>query len=290
MSDHRSDFSRPLALVTRVRIGRCFRTASDGRIPLTGDWAELLRAARRLGPVALQTRHACARFIVIAEMPALTISRQEEGGHDESGALHCHFSDWGVASGYLRACTCCASPARLELRNRHGAEFMQLCGLPESSPLAWSDFFAEHCRAAETGLAWPAASSSTVFGYMCLARSLARFPFRVEALTTLFEAFGDERVPLLCTLRTSEVVHRREIVPSHLSHDGTILSAGEDGARLQIALPTVHAFALTCHHERYSLHLLGTDDAVILTLAAGTGALAETSWHGALFSLFPSVA
>jgi len=286
---HRSNSFRPLALATRARFGRCFRTAPDGGIPLASDWTAILRTSRRFGPVALQTRHACARLVAIAEVPALAISQEDGSGHDESGALRCYFPEWGSAAGYLRACTCCASPARLEIRNRQGAEFMQLCGLPEHSPHAWSDFFAAHYPSSPASFVESADTASAGFGYLCLTRPLVCFPFCLRSLAIVFEAFGDERLPISCTLRTAEVVHRREIVPAHLTHNGAILSVGEDSVRLQIAIPTVQAIALTCRHGCYSLHLLGADDRLILTLADGAGRLAEASWHGALFATFPGV-
>lgn len=52
----------PIAANALPRIGRCFATTADGRIPLTLDWARLFARLGRVPRVALQTRHARARL------------------------------------------------------------------------------------------------------------------------------------------------------------------------------------------------------------------------------------
>jgi hypothetical protein len=83
----------------------------------------LLRESGRAGRMAVQTRHAAARLITIADLGALAV---RTGGasaiaSDRTGALDFRFAWWECAWGFLRSCGCCGSTGRLEVWNHAGA-------------------------------------------------------------------------------------------------------------------------------------------------------------------------
>lgn len=273
--------------------GHCFRTGADGRIPLTHDWLRLLREATRVGRFALQTRHASARLVT--ETTLAEISLRAEGARalafDETGLLDFRFASWGQAWGYLRACECCASPGRLEVINRTGGEFLQLCAMPDAAPHGWSDYLAAITTPAGNLVAEPAAPGSPpLFTLPCMRGAHATLPFDLEALSALLYAFGDEGLPVRCTVRTADLSHQREFVPSDLVERGGIFTVGENGTRLQLAWPTVASVAVTHDASGWALHLLNHHAAIVLTLSAAHAPAAAVTWHNALQTAFPGLA
>ncbi len=286
------EHERPSA--TASPAGRCFRTAADGRIALTRDWPALLRESYRAGRFAVQTRHASARLIKITDLGELAL---RAGGaiavaSDETGVLGFRFGSWGRAWGFLRSCECCGSPGRLEVRNRKGGEFLQFSALPVADPHSWSEYLAAVASSTVReghALALEPATSAAAFELPRLRRASVRLPFHLEGLGTLLNAFGDEGLAICCTVSTADLLHRRDIVPRGVTEHAGILSAGEPGARVQLAWPAVQALALTSDVTGWSLHIVGADDAVLLTLSAAADPRASAAWRGALRTAFPGL-
>lgn len=283
-----------LLSTTAPRAGRCFRTDADGRIALTNDWPKLLRESFRAGRFAVQTRHAFARLNKITDLGEFALRAGGASGiaSDETGVLDFCFGAWGRAWGFLRPCECCGSTGRIEVWNRAGGEFLQLSAMPVADAHAWSDYLAAVVAAAESGtgsLAIEAAPSSGAFELPRLPRTSVRLPFHLEALGALLRAFGDEGLLVRCTVSTANLVHRRDLVPRGVTEHGGIVSAGEPGARVQFAWPAVRALALTSDVAGLSLHLVGADDAILLTISAAADPLARATWRGALAAAFPGL-
>jgi hypothetical protein len=275
------------------RAGRCFQTTADGRIALTRDWETLLRESYRAGRMGVQTGHAFARLIAVFDVGEFAL---RSGGvraiaSDQTGMLDFRFAQWGRAWGFLRPCACCGSAGRLEVRNRTGAEFLQLSAVPESDPHAWSDYLAAVVGSPIEGLdsmsaAEPAVSSSA-FRLPMLPRVRVRLPFDLESVGALLGAFGDEDVAVCCTVSTQELIHRRDLVPHCVSEHAGIITAGEEGACFQLAWTAARELALTSDVNGLSLHVVGAEDILLLTLSAASSPLAAASWHGALYAAFP---
>lgn len=282
-----------LASPPAARTGACFRTHADGRIALTSDWPALLREVRHAGRVAVQTRHATARLLAFSTLPGLPLTLDSSRAllSDESGSLHCCFSRWARAWGWLRECPCCASPGRVELHNPAGVEFLQLTAAPGGDALAWSALLSTLVATSPVSPATvpPAAPSAVAYTLPRLVGAQARLPFHREALAAFLEAFGDEGLPIRFTLRTAELAHRRDFVPRTVVVDDATLYAGECGASVQLAWPAVREFALTSDATGSSLHLVGEDASVLLTLSAAADPIAALTWQGALRSAFAAV-
>lgn len=271
-----SRFSSSLPTVA----SRCFRTDADGRIPLQHDWPALFRAVAPLGDVALQTRHACARLIHFGRLPELAWDSTLRQAHDPSGTLRLECSAWGPAFARIARCDCCGSPGRIEFLNTRGAEFLQLCASGMHSPARWAacldEIAAPHALAS---IADPTAS-----GFVVLPESIPLLAARGESLPALFSALCEAALPLRLLLRTPEAAHLRTLVPEQVAIGHTLLGVVGDGTTLELALPSVHALALAPDD---SLHVVGPDRALLLSLAAANGS-SSSRWSAAVHALLAS--
>lgn len=273
-----------VAPVLSCPASRCFRTAADGSIVLGRNWPSLLQKVRAVGRLAIQTRHAGARLIALADMPALTPWPDGKGAQDEAGSLQFYLARWDQAWGYLQPCECCGSPGRVEFCNAQGIEFFQLCAMPGSDALAWADFLdaAEgrtpgQPRAAPTSLgALPILPDSAIYAAAGGAR-----------LIPLLTALGDEGAMVTGMLRTPEACHTREFIPRNPFVDAEILTAGEPRGRVQLLLSAVRGLALHPGPHGWLLYVTGVGDTVLFTFSPPTGRGQMALWHAALRAAFP---
>ncbi len=242
-----------------ARSSCCFRTDADGRITLTRDWRTLFLAAQSVGHVALQTRHHFARLVTFTSIPTFTWSADGTRAHDDSGTLQLHAGSWRHAHGLLRACPCCDSPGRIEIRNASGAEFLQFCPLPASDPLHWADFLAAVSAPPVRAPSFKIAPFESAPALVRLSRTAFPLAAPASTLAPLIAAFGHENIPLRVTLRTAEISHHREFVAHEVSVDEGLLALGGGSTRLHLALPAVSHLALTAHTDSWALHAIGHD-------------------------------
>lgn len=273
------------------RAGRCFRTGPDGRIPLVGDWTVVLREARHAGRLALQTRHGSARLVGFTGMPEIDLRPGAERGfiRDEKGSLHCCFSRWSHAWGWLRECECCGSPGRIQIHNAAGAEFLQVAAPSRGDALLWSDYLGKLVGTPARSDRPDVEDDQELFTLPRLVSANLRLPFDPEALYLILHAFGEECLPVRFTLRTAEVAHRRDIVPHTVFMDEMMLHAGESGASVQLALESVAELALTADVDGYALHAVDANDAVVISLSAAAHPVGAATWRGALEAAFPGL-
>jgi hypothetical protein len=283
-----SGFARLSPLCEARKASRCFRTTADGRIPLTGNWLELLAAARLLGWVAIQTRHAYARLVAFREMSDFSVCPRNGYLQSVDGSLRFNFENNHRAWGRLAECECCGTPGRLELHNAHALEFFQLCPISGCTPAAWADFLAT------TALDGEFAHSLVTPGPV--AESFPRLPAcsrlisnRADDVVPLLLALGDEGVPLRCLLRTEEALHSRGFATTHVDVTDGVLTAGEKGARFQIGLPAVRALVLSDSPQGWMLHFTGPGDTSLLALTAPAEAGSQAAWREALRNAFPQI-
>lgn len=277
---------RSVTTATLPRVGRCFRTGPDGRIGIVGNWSALLREAHRVGQIALQTRHAFARIVAFTALPDFSAEPDRGFIRSETGSLHCCFQRWHRAWGWLRQCECCGSPGRVQIHNATGAEFMQFTAAPGSEAEAWSDFLA---AVSDRDASPSSAENGGEFILPRLVSAHARAAFDPHAFFMLLRAFGDERLPLRFTVRTAEIAHRRDLVPSTVLCDESLLHAGEAGASVQLALPAVRSLAVTSDVNGLALHAVGEAETVLLTISGAFDPIASAAWQGALGRAFPDL-
>lgn len=282
-----SGMSRLSAIDAPRKRSRCFRTSADGRIALTADWMKLLGAARSLGRVAIQTRHAYARLVAFREVPEFLSCPEDGYAQAADGSLRFYFQNWARAWGRLAECDCCGTPGRLEIHNAHALEFFQLCPIPGCEPAAWADFLA----ATATGEVAPmtAGNASHVnvpVALPCLPSESRVLSEQAEEIVPLLNALGDDGIPLRCMMRTTEAIHSRGFVTSHVDVTDGVLTAGEKGARLQIGLPAVRSLMLSTAAHGWTLHFSGAGGVSLLALTAPADLAAQDAWRSALRSAF----
>jgi hypothetical protein len=284
--------TRPVVTVSRGAASRCFRTTPDGRIPLVPGWPAIFEAARFLGRIAVQTRHAYARIVATVELPAFAWASDLRGAAAADGSLQLQLDDRHRAWGRLAECECCGTSGRLELRNEHDLEFLQLCPLPEYAPGRWAGFLDE-IAASRTSSTWsgetdvggsrgrvPCSFPSIPTHALTLARD-------AHVLAPLLAALGDAGIPLRCQLVTREARHTREFTAQQVAVTDGLLTAGERGSRFQLGLPVVRSLALSDADDVWVLHVGGPDDTSLLALTSGDDPAADAAWRSALRRAFP---
>jgi hypothetical protein len=284
--------TRPAATVSRGSFSRCFRTTADGRIPLIPDWPAIFEAARTLGRIAVQTRHAYARVVATVELPAFAWTPDSRGAAAADGSLQFQLDERHRAWGRLAECECCGTSGRIELRNEHDLEFLQLCPLPEYAPGLWAGFL-DGLAEARAACVWPGATD--------VARTRGRVPCSFPSIPThaltlgrdahvlapLLAALGDAGVPLRCQMVTREARHTREFIARQVIVGDGLLTAGERYTRFQLGLPIVRSLALSDADDVWVLHIGGPDDTSLLALTSGDDPAADAAWRSTVRRAFP---
>lgn len=288
-----SGMSRLPDVCAQRKPSRCFRTTADGRIPLKQNWAELLAAARSLGRVAIQTRHAYARLVAFREIPEFIVCPEHGYLQACDGSMRFHCGRWHRAWGRLAECDCCGTPGRVEIHNAHSLEFLQICPIPGCEPGDWARFLetaAVDCAA--PGSPGPEASAAQMLpagAFPCLPVGARTVSNDAVDSVSLLNLLGGQGVPVRCALRTPEALHSRGVLTTYVDVTNGLLTAGEKGARFQIGLSAVRALAVSTNAHGDTLHFTGADDTSLLTLTAAAESDACASWCSALREIFPLI-
>ena len=86
-------------------------------------------------------------------------------------------------------------------------------------------------------------------------------------------------------LGTAEVCHSREFVPLRVTGENALLTAWNDDTSVQLALSQVRSLVLNRRQSSWPLHVMGTDETVLLTLSAGASEREAAGWRSALQDL-----
>jgi hypothetical protein len=259
----------------------CFRTDAEGRIALACDWRALFHAVSRLGAVAVQSRHAYARLVHLGPLPTLAWSDDGLVARDETGALHLHCTGWSRAWGRLALCPCCESPGRIGVHNVNGAEFLQLCPMPQSPPAEWAECLAR----LTTGEMVVTESTQRGFAAIpLLPDGLQPVAATGAVLPDLLSALGAEAVRLRVLMGTAEMTQVREFTPRCVSTDYPLLIASDIRVTVQLALPPVQGLGLA---DDGSLHVVGPGGTLLLSLIAA-GPAHTPGWRAAIQACLPT--
>ncbi len=287
-SDHTDGFLRahffpaPVAL----RASRCYRTSAEGRIALRPDWLSLLETARGLGRVVVQTRHAFARLIAVVEIPGFVV--REDGGAAcaNDGTMSFRFAGWRSAWGWLTACPCCGSPARVEAWNARGLPFFQICAPAQGGLDGWTEVF--DALATEAGEDDPP-DASPVESLGALPKTPGdayAVPFDEDLLMELLAALDRRDLPVQWILRTPEASHAREFVPRRAGIAQRALTIKDGlGQTLQVGLPAASALAVGAGASR-SLFIAGRDGSILVEMAPPSAPSLASGWGAAVHEVF----
>jgi hypothetical protein len=289
--DNAGGFSRVLSPSSEAvsRVSRCYRTSAEGRIALRPDWPLLLETARGLGRVVVQTRHVFARLIAVTDVPGFAV--REDGGAvcAEDGTLGFRFSEWRRAWGWLTACPCCGSPARLEVWNARSLPFLQICAPARGGLEGWAgvlDALATGADAADDDDA-PSAPSPGAGGFFPKTpRDAHAMRFDEDLLLELLASLDSHDLPVRWILRTPEACHAREFAPRRAGIAQRALTI-KDGAghTLQLGLPAARSLSIGTGASR-SLYIGGRDDSLLVEMAPPADPAFETTWCSVVRGVF----
>ena len=276
----------PLTFGARLRRGRCFRTTADGRVALTDDWERLFGALAACDRLAVQTRHAYGRLIAVVPPPQLA----EPVGpwrSDTTGALRCRCETWHSAWARVEPCDCCGSAGRVEVHNRHGLDFLQLCALRRCQPDDWAACIGRALPAPDA-----APAGAPVEGLVPRLLDPRRcHPLEPGAAALLAARLTGGEFPVAFTLHTPEIEHTREIIPTFELDDPGRIATWRDGSTVaQLALPIVRGLAVDFHAAACPVHFIGLDDSVLLTLSGAEDEVASAYWRTVVHEALPGLA
>ena len=286
--DNAGGFSRALLHPTEAvsRVSRCYRTSAEGRIALQPDWPLLLETARGLGRVVLQTRHVFARLIAVTEVPGFAV--REDGGAvcAKDGTLGFRFSEWWRAWGWLTACPCCGSPARVEVWNARSLPFLQICAPAQGGLEGWAGVLDALATDTEDDDAL-AASALTAGEFLPKTpRDAHAMRFDEDLLLELLASLDNHDLPVQWILRTPEACHAREFAPRRAGIAQRALTIKDGvGHTLQLGLPAARSFAIGTGASR-SLYIGGQDDSLLVEMAPPADPAFETIWRAVVHGVF----
>jgi hypothetical protein len=292
--DNTGGFSRapsypaPAAQATVApQASRCYRTSAEGRIALRPDWPVLLETARGLGRVVVQTRHMFARLIAVADIPGFVARADGGSACAEDGTLSFRFSEWWRAWGWLTACPCCGSPARVEVWNARALPFLQVCAPAQGGLEGWAGVLDALATGTEDDADALTASALTA------GESLPKTPrdahamrFDEDLLLELLASLDSRDLPVRWILRTREACHAREFAPRRAGIAQRALTV-KDGAghTLQLGLPAARSLAIGTGASR-SLYIGGRDDSLLVEMAPPADPAFETLWRAVVHGVF----
>jgi hypothetical protein len=287
--DNAGGFSRALFHPAEAvsRVSRCYRTSAEGRIALRPDWPLLLETARGLGRVVVQTRHGFARLIAVTELPGFVA--REDGGAvcAEDGTLSFRFPGWWRAWGWLTACPCCDSPARMEVWNARALPFLQICAPAQGGLEGWAGVLDALATGTDDDAGAPDAPAPATGEFLPkLPRDAHALRFDEDLLLELLAAFDSHELPVQWILRTPEASHAREFAPRRAGIAQRALTI-KDGAghTLQLGLPAARSLAIGTGASR-SLYIGGQDDSLLVEMAPPAGPACETIWRAVVHGVF----
>ncbi len=284
---------KPLSLLSRYasvtapagQQSPCFRTTSDGRIPLIPDWDQLLSGAAALPKVSLQTRHNYARLVSTASLGELLSPMSDE---PRNASLSFRPETWRQAWGRVAFCPCCQSPGRIEICNPYGLDVIQICALPDYPIDTWADYIGQNYADGTTTTNAPkSACNRSHLEFPEIPTDAIPVAYHAQSLLNLFEILRHENIPVEATLDSGSSRHEQLMILSKASLSDRILTLHGKGAHAQIALPAVRALAASTQAGYQQLHLVGADRTCLFTFSAHPTRLDD--WEALLPTLFPKL-
>ncbi len=121
----------------------CFRTRSDGTIPVKVSWVDMFNSVNQLENYYLQTRHMGCRLIQKTSPITLFWVKENQFARDTRGQLFFEESRGLKTTALIQRCECCGSPGRLSVFNPYNLEIMQICASTSEAPENWARAIAD---------------------------------------------------------------------------------------------------------------------------------------------------
>ena len=222
---------RKAELISLDRRGLIIATDDEGLIALKPDFVELFRRLTVLPEYYLQTRHAHATLVASRRQIELRCIGSTNLISDYEKSLQLDRTKNHSINARVSRCKCCGSPGRIEVRNKHNLEVLQICCSPRTKALEWGKIISAssmeeagcHVRSYKEDYPFIPKSAKKIF----------RHPSR---LTKFFELLRERSIAFVATLETDGVIHREKILAEKIECSAEILIVKGSSQTLRLDL------------------------------------------------------
>ncbi|MDQ8181205.1 hypothetical protein [Pelagicoccus sp. SDUM812005] len=243
----------------------CLRTHSDGTIPLNCSPLDLFnQAAPRFDNLYLQSKHDFARLVAIIEPPTLDWVEIGSFAYSPDHRFILHPAATSQLLSRVQHCDCCGSPGRVELRNEHGQERLQLCAPNQIPAYQWGRYVQ---ALSQTKMPVPATGTPRPFPR--IPGNTTELPFHPFLLATLLSLLSDQGRSVEVTLVNEVSSNRRPLKPDIVEVEDTLLTCSSPLSSLQLDLAAVEKLSLALTAKGApQLYASGPDRSQLLLLEA----------------------
>jgi len=261
------------------RLRRCFRTAPDGRIPLTRDWPELLDRLLALPVTYLQADHVYGRMALRHARDAGTSGSAASGAGAIDLAVSHQFAGWAEAWGAIERCACCGSPGSVAIYNPFGLRFFQISAPSEMTPSEWADVLSPLAVAPED-----AATRSETRRPDHPTRSAGAVDLNLSrhAFPNLLAAMAEAGEALRVHLPGAEVGIERSFLPEHVFTEEGALQLQGEGCGMMLDLRGVRGFGREEVDGCTVLSVFGSRESLLLQLTSAEAGPNGAHWSSLL--------
>ncbi|MDQ8202585.1 hypothetical protein [Pelagicoccus sp. SDUM812003] len=261
----------------------CFRTDADGRITIPRNWIHTFDlSAENFESIYLQTKHAFARLVALTKPPILNWNHERGFAGSGDNRLLIRPDSHASLAGRVQTCDCCSSPGRIEFRNPHGQEFLQICAPQTVPPSEWAHYIKTLIESPEEDEAvhlaldqFPAVPDT--------ATLLSLHPY---SLATFLQLLAENDAAIEVTLANCESTHRRRIQIETIELSDDAIGVYSELASFQLGLRAARSLHCDARSaKRPILYIAGPDDAQLLAIEPATDHYSEAVFSQTLGKL-----
>lgn len=213
----REDF-RKTEPISRDCRGLIIATNDEGLIALKPDFVELFSQLTSLPEYYLQTRHAYTTLIARRRHVELRSIKNTNLISDCEESIQLDRTSNHRMYAHVSRCECCGSPGRIEVRNKHNLEVLQICCPPIVKAIDWGKIIA--LSSMEEGVSH---FRSDREHYSFIPKSAKKISSHPSQITKFFEFLRERSIAFVATLETDGVIHREKILAERIECSDEIL-------------------------------------------------------------------
>ena len=247
--------------ISRDRHGLIIATNDEDLIALKPEFVELFRRLTVLPEYYLQTRHAHATLVASRSQIELRCIGSTNLISDCEKSLQLDRTKNHSIYARVSRCECCGSPGRIEVRNKHDLEVLQICCSPRTKALEWGKIILESsmeeagCHVRSDKEDYPFIPKS--------AKKIFRHPSR---LTKFFELLRERSIAFVATLATDGVIHKEKILAEKIECSAEILIVKGPSQTLRLDLAAALSLFSLDADSSNTIYVAGDQNVQLLSI------------------------
>ncbi len=263
-----------------------FRTDTEGRIALSCDPVWLInKATKHFDRLYLQTKHSHARIVsTFSNQEAIWLEQGQLAATQDTRLIY-RPSKSSRRLARVRYCDCCGSPGRIEFRDQHNREFLQLCAPNSIAPAEWADFI-QSADQAPAGTHIPQAEPL----FPKIPGNTRKLPFHPTLLSSILSHLADQNVSIEATLATEETFNKRRLILEMVDFEDDVLFVRDNYTSFALELPAIHALHLAFRADSApQLYAAGSGNSQLFLIEPSDSGYDTTTFRDLLDNLIPEL-